>query len=159
MASNDSISTFNFFLGTVFIPLILAAVFKIISQTTWKDPVKMKKACKYALCSFTFYGLMLLSYGEFTVLTIDIRYFSKAMGCAEGTTIGGFFALLMVCYNIALWRYPVWFGSFKKNLFKYEVSHHIYLFESCERAITSAVVVCFSPGLLAPAVISGLFFL
>ena len=59
----DSISTFNVFLGAVFVPLLMALVLKVLSVTVYKGRRRVEKAWKYSLGTFTFYGLMFLAYG------------------------------------------------------------------------------------------------
>lgn len=44
-------------------PLMVAIVLKILSNTKYSNDYTYKKAYKYALGTFTFYGLLFLAYG------------------------------------------------------------------------------------------------
>ena len=61
--SNNPIHSINIFLAVVFVPLLVALVLKILSVTKYSNSTVIEKAWKYALVSYTFYGILFLAYG------------------------------------------------------------------------------------------------
>lgn len=147
----NPLSTFNVFLVALFGPLISALVLKVLSITAYKGNRYVERAWKYSLGTFTFYGLMFLSYGQFIALALSIRSYETTLSGAVGLGTGAVFILLNVGYQIALYRYPVWFGCFKKKLAKFTISQHYYLFAAVERLLTASLIVLLSPGAVAVA--------
>lgn len=74
-SDSNSLRTFNIFLAAIFGPLIAALALKVMSATAFKANQVLKKAYKYALGTFTFYGIMFLSYGQFAALALCLRTF------------------------------------------------------------------------------------
>lgn len=77
----------------------------------------MERVWRYAFGTFTFYGLLFLSYGEFSSLFLNIRYFSSDTSTFMGIAAGAFFALLMLIWLVAFCKYTVWLGSFKNRFY------------------------------------------
>ena len=127
---SDSISLVNICLVLFVVPLIVSLILKIASKTCQKDSHKIHRAWKYALGSYTYYGLLFLAYSQFAALTLSLRYFSSKMSNITGVIIGLFFATVYVLWSIASCKYDVWFGCFKKKFFKFEISQYFYLFSS-----------------------------
>lgn len=96
--------------------------------------------------TFSFYGLSFLSYGHLTSLALGIRSYEGTLSGAACLGTGAVFLFMTVGYQIALYRYPIWFGCFKKNLAKFSISHHYYLFASIERILITFSIVLLSPG-------------
>ena len=78
LSNNDSISLFNIFLLVILTPLIVALIFKVVAgnKGSDKDHQVMDKVWKYSLASYTYYGLLLLAYGELASLLLNLRHFS-----------------------------------------------------------------------------------
>ncbi len=128
--ANDSISTFNIFLSAILIPPLVAVVLKILSVTAFKSSLLMQRVWLNCLTTFTFYGLLFLSYGELCSTILNVKYLKTEMSGFVGLAIGSVILLLLIVYQICLCRFPQWFGSFKKRFVKYSISSHFYLFSS-----------------------------
>lgn len=58
-----SISLINIFLVVLILPLLIALILKVVSCTIAKQNLKIEKSYKYALGTFTYYGILFLAYG------------------------------------------------------------------------------------------------
>jgi hypothetical protein len=152
--NNDSISLINIFLLIAFIPTLISVVLKILSVTVCKDSRRIQKAWKYALGTFTYYGLLFLAYGEFASFALNLRYFQTNLNTSIGLLIGIFFATALIVSVVASYKVSIWYGSFKKKFFKFEISNHFYIFSSSERFFTALLIVCLSPGAIAAGIVN-----
>lgn len=53
----------NIFLILLILPLLAALALKVASRTIAKQNLKIEKSYKYALGTFTYYGMLFLAYG------------------------------------------------------------------------------------------------
>jgi hypothetical protein len=88
------------------------------------------KGWKYALGTFTFYGLLFLAYGELACFVINIRDFSSQLSAGVSLMVGAVFAIALTLSVIALCKEPNWYGCFRKKFFKFEISSYLYVFSS-----------------------------
>ena len=88
----------------------------------YKDSRHVERVWKFALASYTYYGLLFLSYGLISSLFLSVRYFKKGFSNLIGIIIEVGFSIMLVVWVIAAWHYPTWFGSFKKKFFKFQIS-------------------------------------
>ena len=86
-----------------------------------------------------------------------MRHFETSISSGIGIIVGIIFLGLVIVWTIAMFKYPTWFGSFKKHFFKFQISQHFYVFVAAERLISAAVVVSINPGPFSPGVIAGIF--
>lgn len=117
----------------------------------------MERMWKYAFGTFTFYGLLFLSYGEFSSLFLNIRYFSTDVSALMGMGAGVLFSILMTLWLVAFCKYSVWFGSFKNRFYIFGLPRFFYFISACERVLTALVIVCLSPGFIASSIVGGIF--
>lgn len=101
----------------VFGPIIIGVVLLILS-------LKMKghffqKAWKYALGTFTFYGLLFLAYGEISLMALNIRHYETTNSTTIGLSIGAFFIVVYISYIAAMNKESASFGSFKGKFFRF----------------------------------------
>ena len=75
LSNRDSISLVNIFLILIFGSLITTIILKILTTTKYSENRLMDRAWKYCLGSYTFYGLLLLAYIEFSFLILNLRFF------------------------------------------------------------------------------------
>ena len=131
LSSNDSISLINIFLLVIFVPIIVGIIFKILSVTKYEEEGRyIERAWKFSFGSFLYYGLLFLAYGELASLALNFRYFKAEVSAILGMIVGIVFAALLTIWVIASVKYPLWFGSFKKKFFKFEISQYFYIFSS-----------------------------
>ena len=65
----------NVFLILVLVPMSLALVVKLLSDYKYKDKQLLKFVWKNSLGTFTFYGILMLAYGQFSYLAVNARQF------------------------------------------------------------------------------------
>jgi hypothetical protein len=152
--SNNTATLINGALIVVIVPALASLVFKILSVTCCKEVRRVHRAWKYSLGTFTFYGLLFLAYGELACLAISIKYFKSGMEGGIAVLGGALFAMILAVSMIASAAVPEWFGSFRKNFVKFELSSHFYVFSSAERIVSAVAVIFLSPGMLPAAVVS-----
>ena len=127
LPTSNTISLINIFLLFFFAPLVTSLVLKICSLTCHSDSPRVHRAWKYALASYTYYGLLFLAYGQFATLTLSVRYFSSDLSNIAGVIAGLLFTTIYVLWVIGSCKYSAWFGCFKKKFFKFEISQYYYL--------------------------------
>lgn len=72
----NSISSINLFLVVVLAPVLVGIILKLASLSKKYEKRRIVHyGAKYALGSFTLYGLFFLAYGEFASLALNLRYF------------------------------------------------------------------------------------
>lgn len=98
-----------------------------------------------------------MAYGELTSLGLVIRDFEIDITTLTGLGIGVIYFIILICYLIGLYQYPIWFGSFKRLFFKGSISGHYYLISSLERITTAGIVAFLSPGYTVAAAVSVIF--
>lgn len=154
LANFNCISTFNIFLLVILIPLGLAPILKKLAGTSCLESGRYTNAWKYTLGSFTFYGLLFMAYGMFVSLGLNIRHFNPSIDSLIGLVVGIIFGIVFITYLVGLFKYPIWFGAFKKFFYKFEIASHFYFFFSIERVINAFIIACLSPGFIAAVAVS-----
>jgi hypothetical protein len=147
--SRDCLNAFNISLAVVALPLLTAAVLRLLGAVACKESRLVDRAWRLTLGSYTYYGLLFLAYGVLAFLVVDLRFFAPSSAEGEGIGASLAFALLLALYAVLLNWAPTSFGSFRKKFFKFEASQYFYSWAAVERLLTVLLVVCFSPGLLA----------
>lgn len=56
-------------------PLIFALILNILSKTKCKEKKVFQDGWRYALGTFTYYGIFLVAYGQFASLGLNLRFF------------------------------------------------------------------------------------
>lgn len=116
----SSLSSVNLFWLVLLGPFLVGVVLKILSLSKKYEKKRLVHyGARYALGSFTLYGLFFLAYGEFGSLALNLRYFEAENSSFISIVIGFLFALLMGVYVLLSHRYPKWFGSFKDKFYRY----------------------------------------
>ena len=126
--TSSSFQLINVFLMILMLPILTGMVLKILAKTVYKESVRVDKSWKYAIASFTYYGILFLAYGELACLALNIRYFKADMNCLISIGIGVIFTAMLTAWVIASAKHPNWFGCFKKKFRKFELASYYYTF-------------------------------
>lgn len=86
------------------------------------------KAWKSALGTYTYYGLLFLSYGELSSFAICLRYPEGSSSFGVGIAISFVFLGLLILYCVGSVKYPLSFGSFKNKFYKFGITQYVYIF-------------------------------
>lgn len=106
-------------------------ILKAISKKKeYNSSTVLAKAYKSTFGTFTFYGIMLLAYGEILVLAINLRYLDLDLSSIVGIVTGALYSILLIGYLIASGQYPLSFGCFRKAFEKYTISSRFYTFSA-----------------------------
>jgi hypothetical protein len=147
--SSSPATRINFALIVIVVPVLAGLVFKILSVTCCKQSRRSRRAWKYSLGTFTYYGLLFLAYGELACLTVSLKYFQSNLEGGMAVLAGVVFTIILVVSVIASVAAPAWYGCFRKKFIKFELASHFYVFSSAERMVTATVIVFLSPGMIA----------
>jgi len=85
---------------------------------------------KNCLGTFTFYGILMLAYGQFSYLAVNAKQFFSETDNFITLSITALFTLLMLIYIFAFCKYPRWFGSFKNKFVSFSICEYFYMFSS-----------------------------
>ena len=147
----------NIFLLLVFVPMLAALVVKLLSDYKYKDKPLLKFVWKNCLGTFTFYGILMLAYGQFSYLAVNAKQFFSETDNFVTLSITVLFTLLVFVYIFGFCKYPRWFGSFKNKFFSFSICEYFYVFSTFERILTPILIVSLSPFKFASLVVCPIF--
>ena len=145
----------NVFLIFVFVP-ILAGLALMIADWKIKNKPLLKLAWKNLLGTHTFYGILMVAYGQFCYLLANAKHFS-AVESPITFIFSSLFAVLTIAYVVGFLKVPRWFGSFKNKFLIFNIAENYYVFSTLERLITPTVIVFLSPYKFAGIIVSAIF--
>jgi len=121
----------NICLVLVFVPMLTALVVKLLSDYKYKDkkPI-LRYVWKNSLGTFTFYGILMLAYGQFSYLAVNAKQFFSETDNFITLSITALFTLLVVVYIFGFCKYPRWFGSFKNKFVSFSICEYFYVFST-----------------------------
>ena len=122
IVSNNIFDCLNIFFIFLIIPLVLALILKLLSTYKYQDKPMLKLVWKNSIGTFTFYGILLLAYGQVSSLAGNAKYFQSEANSYITLVITNLFIALMIIYFIGFIKYPRWFGSFKNKFQKFNIS-------------------------------------
>jgi hypothetical protein len=122
IVSNNIFDCLNIFFIFLIIPLVLALILKLLSTYKYQDKPMLKLAWKNSIGTFTFYGILLLAYGQVSNLVGNAKYFQSEANSYITLVITNLFIALIIIYFIGFIKYPRWFGSFKNKFQKFNIS-------------------------------------
>lgn len=71
-----------------------------------------------------------MAYGMLVSLGLNLRNFEASADCLIGIAIGLMFITLFFAYIVSLFRYPIWFGSFKNKFDRSDFGGYFYVLSS-----------------------------
>lgn len=94
----------------------------------------------------TFFGLVVCSYADFSLLIIDLLMLIKGVYDGEdGKSVGAStiicLTISMIAYCYFLNRFPYYFGDFKKKFEKHNICAYFYSFVLLEKFLSSIVII------------------
>lgn len=149
----------NICLVLVFLPMIGALVVKLLADYKYTDNPLLRYAWKNCLGTFTFYGILMLTYGQFSYLAVNVKLLISQTANLITISITAFFAVLVVVYLVGFFKVPRWFGSFKNKFISFSICEYFYVFSTFERVLTPCLIVALSPSKLAAFVVCPIFVL
>lgn len=102
----------------IIIPLIIALGLKVATFTSFNSS-KLLRNYKLVLGTYTYYGILFCSYSVLISLFLDIKYFNTSR--SFNLALDLIYALILVVYLYAAYKYPSAFGSFKKSFEIYNI--------------------------------------
>jgi len=103
----------------IIIPLLTSLILKFLSKTVFKENYAIERSWKYALGTFSYYGMLFLAYGEFACFALSVRYFKADLSCFISIGVGAVFTIMLAVWVIVSMKYPLWFGCFKQKFRKF----------------------------------------
>ncbi len=152
--SRNPLQLVNIFLIVLLGPLIVGVILKILAVTKFKESRLFDRGWMYSFGTFTFYGMMFLSYAYLSMFITNFLHADQSSDFWLGMSVEFVYCIVLICYLVASYKYKQWFGSFKNKFQRYNSSQHWYTFEAIERAMTSIIAVCMSPYPQTPVIMT-----